>query len=56
MTTQALDAAKYLLTLDNPSAEERETSNFKLQKLLYYAQAWHLALSGARLFSGRFDA
>jgi uncharacterized phage-associated protein len=28
----------------------------KLQKLLYYAQAWHLALQGEPLFSGKFQA
>ena len=28
----------------------------KLQKLLYYAQAWHLAFYGERLFVGKFQA
>lgn len=28
----------------------------KLQKLLYYAQAWHLAIYGSPLFAGRFQA
>jgi uncharacterized phage-associated protein len=28
----------------------------KLQKLLYYAQAWHLALQGEPLFQGKFQA
>jgi len=31
-------------------------SNLKLQKLLYYAQAWHLALYGISLFDEEFEA
>ena len=31
-------------------------SNLKLQKLLYYAQAWHLALYDAPLFKDRIEA
>jgi len=31
-------------------------SNLKLQKLLYYAQAWHLAINGEPLFPERFQA
>lgn len=31
-------------------------SNSKLQKLLYYAQAWHLAIHDRPLFVGRFEA
>jgi uncharacterized phage-associated protein len=31
-------------------------SNLKLQKLLYYAQAWHLALYGIPLFDEEFEA
>jgi len=31
-------------------------TNLKLQKLTYYAQAWHLALHGSRLFDGEFQA
>lgn len=31
-------------------------SNLKLQKLLYYAQAWHLALNGRPLFADRLEA
>ncbi len=30
--------------------------NAKLQKLLYYAQAWHLAIHGKPLFGGKFEA
>lgn len=31
-------------------------SNSKLQKLLYYAQAWHLAIHDQPLFVGQFEA
>lgn len=33
-----------------------EVSNLKLQKLLYYAQAWHLGLYGTPLFPEKFQA
>jgi uncharacterized phage-associated protein len=48
-TITALDAAQYLLTLDDPSAGDA-TSNLKLQKLLYYAQGVHLAMHDAPMF------
>lgn len=48
----ALDAAKYLLTLDERDA----TSNLKLQKLLYYAQGLHLALYNEPLFNEQIEA
>ena len=31
-------------------------SHLKLQKLLYYVQAWHLAIFAGALFDGRFQA
>ena len=31
-------------------------TNLKLQKLVYYAQAWHLALYDEQLFDGQFEA
>ena len=31
-------------------------TNLKLQKLLYYAQAWHLALKGEPLVNEKFEA
>lgn len=51
----ALDAAKYLLTLDNPDDGDL-TSNLKLQKLLYYGQGVHLALYDKPLFPERIEA
>jgi uncharacterized phage-associated protein len=48
------DAADFLLV---ESRERGELlTNLKLQKLLYYAQAWHLALKGAPLFQEDFKA
>jgi uncharacterized phage-associated protein len=43
------DVAKYFLTLSEPE-EGDIVSNLKLQKLLYYAQGFHLALYGRPLF------
>ena len=43
--------------LINLSHEKRDpVSNLKLQKLLYYAQAWHLALYGKTLFNDPIEA
>jgi uncharacterized phage-associated protein len=52
--TTADEVADHLLTL----AEERgdEVNNLKLNKLLYYAQAWHLGRYGEPLFPERFQA
>lgn len=35
---------------------ESQLSNLKLQKLLYYSQAWYLAFKGQALFYGKFQA
>jgi uncharacterized phage-associated protein len=45
----AADVAKYFLTLSQPE-EGDYVSNLKLQKLVYYAQGFHLALYGRPLF------
>jgi uncharacterized phage-associated protein len=51
----ALDAARYLLAnQDQPSGDE--ITNLKLQKLLYYAQGYHLALFGTPLFPDEVKA
>lgn len=47
-------AADYIL--DFAHEYQAFISNLKLQKLLYYAQAWHLALKGQPLFVARFEA
>lgn len=48
------DVASYFIWLANESGSF--ISNLKLQKLVYYAQAWHLALRDAPLFSADFEA
>ncbi|PSR22404.1 MAG: hypothetical protein C7B43_20775 [Sulfobacillus benefaciens] len=57
MTEQQInyrDIADYFIALSNVTGNL--VSNLKLQKLMYYAQAWHLALYGHRLFDGEFEA
>jgi uncharacterized phage-associated protein len=52
--TSADAVADYLIALAHRRGES--VNNLKLQKLLYYAQAWHLALHDAPLFSEKFQA
>ncbi len=47
-STTASEVAKYFIS--SFQKKNKEISNLKLQKLLYYAQAWHLALYGKPLF------
>lgn len=47
--TSIFDVARFFLS-KNPM------SHLKLQKLCYYAQAWHLAIFGRRLFDEEFQA
>ena len=51
----AQDVAKYFLTLVNED-EGDFMSNLKLQKLLYYAQGFNMALFGSPLFSEKIEA
>ena len=46
--------ADYFIWLANETGSF--ISNLKLQKLVYYAQAWHLALHGTPLFQEDFQA
>jgi uncharacterized phage-associated protein len=49
------DVAEYfLLKADN--REDSDISNLKLQKLVYYAQAFHLAIFNKPLFDENFEA
>ena len=50
--------ARYLADYILCCAHERglEVTNLKLQKLLYYCQAWHLAILDKPLFSERLEA
>lgn len=48
-TLSALDVAKYLLTFTDEESGDL-ISNLKLQKLLYYAQGYYLAVNDKPLF------
>jgi len=52
--TTADAVADYLIALAHQRGES--LNNLKLQKLLYYAQAWHLALHDEPLFPEKFQA
>ena len=46
--------ADYFIAFANSTGDL--VTNLKLQKLVYYAQAWHLALYGRALFAEEFQA
>jgi uncharacterized phage-associated protein len=48
------DIANYFICLANQT--NATVSNLKLQKLVYYAQAWHLAIHQIPLFEADFQA
>jgi uncharacterized phage-associated protein len=48
------DVASYFIDLANRT--KNTVSNLKLQKLVYYSQAWHLAIHGTPLFEEDFQA
>lgn len=52
---KATDVANYFLSLVDKDADDC-ISNLKLQKLCYYAQGFHLALYGERLFDETLQA
>ena len=52
--TSAQVIANYFLWLSNESGSF--LSNLKLQKVLYYAQGWHLGLERQRLFTDQIEA
>lgn len=54
-TYSALHIANYLISLANLEEEDFIT-NLKLQKLLYYAQGFHLALFEKPLFTEKIEA
>lgn len=52
--TTVNDVADYIIVkLDEPS---HSLNLLKLQKLVYYVQAWHLALTEIPMFDGKFQA
>lgn len=54
MMFSCFDIANYFIALANETGSF--ASNLKLQKLVYYAQAWHLALHDTPLFQEDFEA
>lgn len=52
--TTAFDVANHIITLAEKMGEA--VTNMKLQKLLYYSYAWHLAQFDTRLFSENIQA
>ncbi|MEH1936813.1 MAG: type II toxin-antitoxin system antitoxin SocA domain-containing protein [Nostoc sp.] len=52
--TTAAAIANYFIWLANETGSY--LSNLKLQKLVYYAQAWHLGIYGQPLFDEDFEA
>ena len=50
----ASDVAKYFIS--SFQKKNKEISNLKLQKLLYYAQAWHLVFFDVPLFDDKIEA
>ena len=49
------DVADYIIARVKSEGNE-SLSTLKLQKLMYYCQAWHLAFKGNPLFDGKFQA
>lgn len=52
----AMDVARQFVWLAWNGEEPEGLTHMRLQKLLYYAQGWHLAAFGRPLFSGRIEA
>ena len=53
--TKAIDVAKYILCIANTNGDL--ITNLKLQKLLYYAQAWYMVnFDGQKLFDDDIEA
>ncbi len=48
------DIAEYFIYLSNKS--DRHITNLKLQKLVYYAQAWHLVFFNRKLYDAPIEA
>jgi uncharacterized phage-associated protein len=54
MRTAAQKVADYIISFFYEYGDA--ITNLKLQKLMYYAQAWHLAIFDKPLFEGDFEA
>lgn len=53
-SVSANEIAKYFIWKSNSAG--KKITNKKLQKLLYYSQAWHLAVKGTPLFNDKIEA
>ena len=54
--SQLLAVAKLLVELSLSGDEKDPVTNLRLQKLLYYSQAWSLVIRGSELFSDDIEA
>jgi uncharacterized phage-associated protein len=52
--TNALTVADYLI--DKANKENKPITNKKLQKLLYYVQAWSIAIRNKKIFDDKIEA
>ena len=52
----AMDVARQFVRLAWEDEELEGLTHLRLQKLLYYAQGWHLAAFGRALFAGHIEA
>lgn len=51
-----IEVARYLIHLAAAEAEPEFLTHLRLQKLLYYAQGWSLAVRGAPIYESRIEA
>lgn len=54
--SRAILAAEYFIWKNKVSPQATGLGKLKLQKLLYYAQAWNLVINKGKLFSEDFEA
>ncbi len=54
LVLSCIDIAQYFIWVANETGSF--ISNLKLQKLVYYAQAWHIAIHDSPLFEEDFEA
>lgn len=54
LNIESLDIAKYIIDLCCKSGDP--ISHLKLQKLLYYVQAWYVTINNTKIFNEQFQA